>query len=494
MSKNIKFCREVKQIVFKKDGKEIVFSKKGIPGNPGRDGTDGTDGTDGEDGVGVPSGGLEGQVLTKIDEQNYNTEWRTPEQNLTWIDVLGSAEFTKVKTLTDTGVVFTYLYQGQNIYRYIDNTKNSFGYPLEDSFYRNFNFPNLSDLIVTRNSVRPPEQPIFEFIIKTDNVGTSNDDQFILPLISSGNYDFNIDWGDGSSDTITTFDDPALTHTYSIAGTYTILITGNLFEYIYFNNSGDRLKMLEILRFDLLSYGLSGANSFLGCENLVFSSTRSPQTGSATNLSRAFENTQLSSLPENIDFSNVTNLQQAFENTQLTSLPENIDFSSVTNLNKVFFNTPLSSLPDNIDFSSVENLERAFVNTFLSSLPVNINFSNVTNLNRAFVNTQLLSLPDNIDFSSVTNLQFAFFNTPLSSLPENIDFSSVTDFTSAFQNCNLNSQGIDVFLAACVANGRSNLDTNLSGGNNLGFSSWSAQALSDYNTLILDGWTITTNP
>jgi len=91
-------------------------------------------------------------------------------------------------------------------------------------------------------------------------------------------------------------------------------------------------------------------------------------------------------------------------------------------------------------------------------------------------------------------LQQAFFNTQLSSLPENIDFSSVTNFTNSFFGCNLNSQGIDVFLSACVANGRSNLNTNLSGGNNLGFSSWSAQALSDYNTLILNGWTITTNP
>ena len=268
----------------------------------------------------------------------------------------------------------------------------------------------------------PDQQKIFQFIIKTDNAGTSNDDQFTLPLISTGNYDFNIEWGDGSSDSITTFNDPALTHTYATAGTYTILITGNLFEYIYFNNSGDRLKMLEILRWDLLSYGLSGTGSFYGCENLVFSSTRSPQTGTVQNLASAFRDTPLSSLPENIDFSSVTNLNRAFPNTSLSSLPENIDFSSVTNLAK------------------------------------------------------------------------AFPNTPLSSLPENIDLSSVTDFSNSFQGCNLNSQGIEVFLSACVANGRSNLDTNLSGGNNLGFSSWSAQALSDYNTLISRGWTITTNP
>lgn len=47
----------------------------GINGTNGTNGTNGIDGTDGADGVGVPAGGTAGQVLSKIDSTNYNTQW-----------------------------------------------------------------------------------------------------------------------------------------------------------------------------------------------------------------------------------------------------------------------------------------------------------------------------------------------------------------------------------------------------------------------------------
>jgi hypothetical protein len=65
----------------------------GPPGNDGADGADGAPGADGADGAdgangapglpgaagpGVAAGGTVGQVLTKIDSTNYNTNWQTP--------------------------------------------------------------------------------------------------------------------------------------------------------------------------------------------------------------------------------------------------------------------------------------------------------------------------------------------------------------------------------------------------------------------------------
>lgn len=44
----------------------------------GQDGAPGQPGQDGADGVGVPAGGTAGQVLTKVDGTDYNTEWTTP--------------------------------------------------------------------------------------------------------------------------------------------------------------------------------------------------------------------------------------------------------------------------------------------------------------------------------------------------------------------------------------------------------------------------------
>jgi len=44
--------------------------------------------------------------------------------------------------------------------------------------------------------------------------GSSIETQIKLPLESTGTYDFTVDWGDGTSDTITTYNQPEVTHTY----------------------------------------------------------------------------------------------------------------------------------------------------------------------------------------------------------------------------------------------------------------------------------------
>ena len=48
---------------------------RGQPGQDGQDGRPGRDGQDGQDGVGVPAGGTTGQVLSKINNTDYNTQW-----------------------------------------------------------------------------------------------------------------------------------------------------------------------------------------------------------------------------------------------------------------------------------------------------------------------------------------------------------------------------------------------------------------------------------
>lgn len=55
---------------------------QGDAGADGTNGTNGTDGTDGADGVGVPAGGTTGQVLSKIDGTDFNTQWSSPGATL----------------------------------------------------------------------------------------------------------------------------------------------------------------------------------------------------------------------------------------------------------------------------------------------------------------------------------------------------------------------------------------------------------------------------
>ena len=66
-----------------------------------------------------------------------------------------------------------------------------------------------------------------------------------LPLRSGFNYDFTVDWGDGSpTSQITGYDDPSRTHAYAVPGNHKIVITGTM-ETIYFNNGPERQKILK---------------------------------------------------------------------------------------------------------------------------------------------------------------------------------------------------------------------------------------------------------
>lgn len=189
-------------------------------------------------------------------------------------------------------------------------------------------------MIKTRNKVNTN----YIFKVKTDNAGSSNNDQFTLPLVSSGTYDFYIDWGDGVVDRITTYNQSEVTHTYSGgAGTYTPKIWGLLSGWA-FNNSGDPQKLTGISQVGIFDHN-NEDGAFYGCSNLTsIDATDSPL----------------------IKFGS-TDIVGFFRNTGLTSVEwSNYNFSSVedaTNfLNGVTLNTSnYDSLLNLIDGQSVQN-------------------------------------------------------------------------------------------------------------------------------------------
>ena len=157
------------------------------------------------------------------------------------------------------------------------------------------------------------DDPEFSFTVKTDNTGTSNNDQFTLPLESSFNgVTAEVDWGDGNSDTITAFNQSEVTHTYSSAGTYTIKIT-NAIRGFRFNNGGDKAKILDIQNYGVLD--IDADRTFLGCSNLTQSATDAP-TITTTSFSNTFKSTDnFNGAIGNWDVSDVTNMAQMLRNT-----------------------------------------------------------------------------------------------------------------------------------------------------------------------------------
>jgi surface protein len=174
--------------------------------------------------------------------------------------------------------------------------------------------------------------PTFEFTVNTANTftGSSNSDQFRLPLTTSTGLNCVVDWGDSTTDTITSHTAPAVTHTYPSSGTYTVKITGNLLGWA-FANGGDRFKMLNIFKWGALKITMGAG--FQGCANLTCSATDAPLITSTT-LSDFFANcSNFNGAIGNWDVSTVINMGFMFFNATSFNQPiGNWNTSNVTNM------------------------------------------------------------------------------------------------------------------------------------------------------------------
>ena len=233
------------------------------------------------------------------------------------------------------------------------------------------------------NSPRSVLETGFEFTIKTDNTGTSNNTQFTLPLLSTFNgVTAEVDWGDNNSDTITAYDQSEITHTYSSSGTYTVKITGSL-RALRFANGGDKLKILNIINWGVFKF--TTRHSFFGCANITQTATDSPAIA-ITDINGTFANCSVfNGYIDDWDVSNVQDFGFFLSGASLFNQPLNSwDVSNATNLAQMFkstsdFNQPLN----NWDVSNVTSMQSMFrkndaFNQDISSWDI-VKVSNATN-------------------------------------------------------------------------------------------------------------------
>ena len=293
---------------------------------------------------------------------------------------------------------------------------------------------------------------------KTDNPGTSMDNQISIPT-SGGGYNYSIEW--------VGIDDPSAfgvagpftgntTIDFPSPGTYQVSISGD-FPKIDFGNDGDKSKILSVDQWGDQMW-ISMANSFYGCDNVTVQATDVPDLSIVTNVSRMFDHA--SSMNQDLsswDVSNVTNMFAMFNGA--SSFNGNIstwNVANVTQMHYMFndasvFNQDLS----NWDVGNVTTMSYMFKGAALFNSDIsNWDISNVTSLARTFYGSSAF----NQDLSSwnvgaVTDMSDLFrdassFNANL----ESWDVSNVQNMFAMFFNASSFDQDLGNWDIGSVTN------------------------------------------
>ncbi|MGJ8683586.1 MAG: BspA family leucine-rich repeat surface protein [Nonlabens sp.] len=240
-------------------------------------------------------------------------------------------------------------------------------------------------------------------------------DDFVFDVDVTSSYSFRltsytnvaIDWGDGVTNSYVSPNNLQVTHTYSIPGVYTVIVTGPLNAIYLFLNDDVVITQWGNSQF------LTMEGAFSSCQNLSINATDVPDLSNVTSMSRMFIGaTNFNSNISNWDVSNVRDMSHMFNNTHT-------------------FNQSLATW----DVSNVTNMERMFYETGAFNQPLNNwNVSNVTNLKAMFSRSIAFNQPlDNWDVSNVTDMSFMFnYSVAFNGSLNNWDVSNINNMTSIF--------------------------------------------------------------
>ena len=292
-------------------------------------------------------------------------------------------------------------------------------------------------MFASRNAI-----PKFTLEVKSDNAGTSGTTQFTIPT-TAGTYLYDYTTSDGQSGTGIT-GNTTITFASGV-GTYEIYITGT-FPRMYFNNGGDKLKLLRVLEWGDYGEGATDQTAaFYGCANL--SSIASDVTNlnlitDATNMFR--EGAALSSLPSGMTLASLDVGALMFRNClSLSSLPSGIELPLLTNGNNMFYNCAMPSLPSGMTLPLLTNGENMFFNI-----------------------TELASLPSGMELPLLTNGINMFRLTAITDLPAGMTLPSLSAGTNMFFGSTINTTRYSQLLVD-LESGNANNSVTFHGGNSL---------------------------
>jgi len=205
----------------------------------------------------------------------------------------------------------------------------------------------------------------FTFSIDTTNNGSASN-QFQLPLVSNGVISMDVDWGDGTTNTITSYNQAETLHTYASSGTYTVEILNEVRGW-KFQNIGDKEKTLDISKWG--EFNFTEQKTFYGCSNLTCSATDFP-TLSTSSMAYAFLNCSLfNGAVSGWNLNNVTTMNGTFLNcTSFDKDISTLDVSSITDMQNMLNNTLVDQDLSGWDINQVTNFFYFMQNSHLSTV------------------------------------------------------------------------------------------------------------------------------
>lgn len=330
--------------------------------------------------------------------------------------------------------------------------------------------------------------PISPFVMEIDSTNLTSQ-TMTLGLTSTGSYDFDVDWGDGSAvSTITAYNSPDATHTYAASQTYTITLTPNtltgLREYVFgnlYSTNNEHLAYITISSWGVLYLHLNKQSLFKGCTNLNWDTAVAgiPNFSSKVMGNEVFRDCD--SLTADLSGWGTASspITGQFNLGYFSSkAPTTPNFNWVANwsgnLSSGFSSSDYNAPLNNWNTSGSSNIGSCFNNNNVFNQNINSwDVSGMTDMRNIFQNAHAFNQPlDTWDVSSATRLDNIFSNARAFNQDINSwNVSSVTNFQNMFLNAfafnqDLNSWNtISATTMALMFNGATVFNGNISSWN-----------------------------
>ena len=211
----------------------------------------------------------------------------------------------------------------------------------------------------------------------------AGDLEITIPTTGTG-YNYTVDWGDTTP--ATDHSDTDATHTYTAAADYEVRIIGD-FPRIYFNNAGDKDKIIDIKQWGDQQW-TSMERSFNGATNMTVTATDAPDLSNVTDMRFMFDGVTAFNQPVNHwDVSNIVRMRFMFRGA--TAFNQDLggwNVSSVANMQGTFdgataFNQDIGGW----DVSAVGDMQEMFQDATVFNQDIGMwNVGAVTKMNSMF--------------------------------------------------------------------------------------------------------------